>query len=347
MSTDIEENQRADTTANTAESGSAVKGRSATRLTWERLRRDRIAIVSIAVIVLMILLAAFAGVIADIIGHPPQQTYPEAGLSEAGIPKGPSSEFLFGTDQLGRDVFVRILYGARVSLLVGFAASVGSVIVGMTIGVVAGYYGGLIDAILSRALDVILSMPFLLFGFALAAIVGPSVWLVVGVILFFSFAAVGRIVRGQTLSIKEKEYVEAARSLGASDRRIMFTEIVPNVFAPVLVYASLLVPISIIFASSLSYLGLGVPTGTPAWGNMLEDATDVYTVAPWLFLFPGGALLITTLAFNLLGDGIRDALDPKADRFLKRRKKPRKSRARDSRNELAVARGVGTPGEEY
>ena len=347
MSTDIEQSQRSDTSAATAKATSAVKGRSATRLTWERLRRDRVAIASIVVIVVMILAAIFAGVIADIIGHPPQQAYPNTGLSPAGIPEGPSSDFLFGTDKLGRDVFVRILYGARVSLLVGFTASVGAVIVGMSVGVIAGYYGGVIDAILSRTLDVILAMPVLLLGFALAAVVGPSVWLVVGVILFFSFAAVGRIVRGQTLSIKEKEYVEAARSLGASDRRIMFTEIVPNVFAPVLVYASLLVPISIIFAASLSFLGLGVPTGTPAWGSMLNNATDVYTVAPWLFLFPGGALLITTLAFNLLGDGIRDALDPKADRFLKRRKKRPKGQARDSRRAPTTSGSAGTSGEEY
>lgn len=321
MSIDTEQHQRTDTSDEPAnEPAATAKGRSATRLTWERLRRDKMAIASLAVIVLILLAAAFAGVVADIVGHPPDQTYPNTGLTEAGIPKAPGSEFIFGSDQLGRDVFVRVLYGARVSLLVGFAASVGSVLVGMTIGVLAGYYGGVIDAIISRAMDVILAMPFLLFGFALAAIFGAHVWLVVSVILFFSFASVGRIVRGQTLSIKEKEYVEAARSLGASDRRIMFTEIVPNVFAPVLVYASLLVPISIIFASSLSYLGLGVPIGTPAWGNMLNEATDVYTVAPWLFLFPGGALLITTLAFNLLGDGIRDALDPKADRFMKRKR---------------------------
>lgn len=176
MSIDSEQNQRTDTSDEPSQKPETVtKGRSATLLTWERLRRDRVAIASIVVIGLIVLAAVFAGVVADIIGHPPGQTYPNAGLTEAGIPKAPGSEFIFGTDQLGRDVFVRILYGARVSLLVGFAASVGSVLVGMTIGVLAGYYGGVIDAIISRAMDVILAMPFLLFGFALAAIFGAHV----------------------------------------------------------------------------------------------------------------------------------------------------------------------------
>ncbi len=267
---------------------------------------------SAAVIVLIGLAAAFAGVVSDLVGHPPGAQYRDIGLSPSGIPQPPSSTFLFGTDGLGRDVFVRVLHGTRISLLIGVASSASAVLLGTAIGITAGYFGGAIDTLLARMLDVILSMPFLLFGVALAAVLGPSLWLVVGVIVFFTLAAVGRIVRGQTLSIREKEYVEAARSLGAGDRRIMFTEILPNVLAPVLVYASLLVPIAIIFSASLSFLGLGVPPGTPAWGVMLRQAIDYYTVAPWLFAFPGGALLLTTLAFNLLGDGIRDALDPKA-----------------------------------
>lgn len=295
-----------------------IAGRSPWQLGWERLKRDRLAMASIGVIVLIALAAIFAGVVSDLVGHPPGAQYRDIGLSPAGIPQPPSATFFFGTDGLGRDVFVRVLYGARVSLLIGFSCSIGAVVIGVVIGITAGYYGGAIDTALARALDVILSMPFLLFGVALAAVLGASLWLVVGVIVFFTLAAVGRIVRGQTLAIKEKEYIEAARSLGASDRRIMFTEIVPNVLAPVLVYASLLVPIAIIFSASLSFLGLGVPPGTPAWGVMLQQAIDYYTVAPWLFAFPGAALLLTTLAFNLLGDGVRDALDPKTDRLARR-----------------------------
>lgn len=295
-----------------------IEGRSPWRLAWERLRRDRVAMGSAIVIVLMGLVAIFAGVIADVIGHPPLQQYRETGLTPAGVPKSPSTEFWFGTDGLGRDVFVRVLYGARVSLFIGVVSSGLATVCGVAIGLTAGYFGGVVDNVLARGLDVVLSMPYLLFAVALAAIFSPSLGIVIGVIAFFTFAAVGRIVRGQTLSIKEREYVEAARSLGASDRRIMFTEILPNVVAPVIVYASLLIPIAIIFAASLSFLGLGVPPGTPAWGSMLNGAIDYYTVAPWLFAFPGGALLITTLAFNLLGDGIRDALDPKSERLLRR-----------------------------
>ncbi|PSL05479.1 peptide/nickel transport system permease protein [Haloactinopolyspora alba] len=292
-----------------------VKGRSPWRLGWERLRHDHVAMAAAVVIVLIGLAALLAGVVSDLISHPPDTQYREIGLSPAGVPQPPDSTFWFGTDGVGRDVFVRVLYGTRISLLVGIASSFGAVVLGTVIGMLAGFYGGAVDTLLARALDVILSMPFLLFGVALAAVLGPSLWLVVGVIVFFTLAAVGRIVRGQTLSIREREYVEAARSLGASNRRIMFTEILPNVLAPVLVYASLLVPIAIIFSASLSFLGLGVPPGTPAWGVMLREAIDYYTVAPWLFAFPGGALLLTTLAFNLLGDGVRDALDPKASRL--------------------------------
>ncbi len=298
--------------------GRRIEGRSPWRLAWERLRRDRVAMGSAVIIALMGLLAVFAGVISDAIGHPPDAQYRDIGLSPAGIPQPPSAEFWFGTDGLGRDVFVRVLYGARISLFIGVVSSGIATTAGVVVGLTAGYFGGVVDNVLARGLDVVLSMPYLLFAVALAAVFSPSLRIVIGVIAFFTFAAVGRIVRGQTLSAKEREYVEAARSLGASDRRIMVTEILPNIIAPVIVYASLLIPIAILFAASLSFLGVGVPPGTAAWGNMLNGARDYYTVAPWLFAFPGGALLLTTLAFNLLGDGIRDALDPKSERLLRR-----------------------------
>lgn len=289
-----------------------IQGRSPWRLAWERLRKDRVALGSAIVIVLMVLFAIFAGVISDLIGHPPLQQYHDIGQTPAGLPKPPSSEFWFGTDGLGRDVFVRIAYGARVSLFIGIVSSGIATAAGVLIGIIAGYFGGVVDNVLARFMDIVLSMPFLLFAVALAAVFGASLTIVIGVIAFFTFASVGRVVRGQTLSIKEREYVEAARSLGASDWRIMLKDILPNVMAPVIVYASLLIPIAIIFAASLSFLGLGVPIGDPAWGNMLSGAVQYYTAAPWLFLFPGAAILITTLAFNLFGDGIRDALDPKS-----------------------------------
>jgi peptide/nickel transport system permease protein len=165
-------------------------------------------------------------------------------------------------------------------------------------------------------MDVVLSFPFLLFAIALVSIYGSGLGISVFVIAFFTWAAVGRIVRGQTLSIREKEYIEAARSLGAGDLRIMFVDVLPNLMAPVIVYTTLLIPIAIVFEATLSFLGLGVVPPTPTWGNMLSDSQDFYQVAWWFPLFPGLALLLTTLAFNLLGDGVRDALDPRAGRLF-------------------------------
>jgi peptide/nickel transport system permease protein len=294
-----------------------IEGRSPWQLAWARLRRDRVAIVCAAVILLIALVAIFAPVIALIVGHGPNTQYPQ-GVTPEGLPKGPSSEFLFGTDELGRDVLVRVAYGAQVSLLAGVVASSVAVFAGVLVGLTAGYFGGATDSFLSRFMDVILSFPFLLFAIALVSIVGPSLGIAIGVIAFFSWAAIGRVVRGQTLSIKEKEYVEAARSLGASDLRIMFVDIFPNLLAPVLVYLTLLIPAAIVFEATLSFLGLGVVPPTPTWGNMLNESLDFYKVAWWFVLFPGLALLITTLSFNILGDSVRDALDPRGERLFRR-----------------------------
>lgn len=195
-------------------------------------------------------------------------------------------------------------------------ASAISVALGVIVGLTAGYFGGWIDTILSRLMDAVLSLPYLVFAIALVSLVGPSLEIAVAVIAFFQFSAVGRIVRGQTLSAKEKEYVEAARSLGSSNRRIMFVDILPNVLAPVIVYATLLVPLSIIFMATLSFLGLGVDPRTASWGGMLSDAIDYYQVAWWYVVFPGIALLITTLAFNLFGDSVRDAFDPRYNKLF-------------------------------
>jgi peptide/nickel transport system permease protein len=185
------------------------------------------------------------------------------------------------------------------------------VLVGVVIGLAAGYFGGWVDTVLSRFMDIVLSLPFLVFAIALVSVVGPSLTISIAVIAFFSWASVGRIVRGQTLSLKETEYIEAARSLGAGDLRIMFVEILPNVMAPVIVYATLLIPGAIVFEATLSFLGLGVVPPTPTWGNMLSDAIAFYRVAWWFVVFPGAALLVTTLAFNVLGDSVRDAFNPR------------------------------------
>jgi peptide/nickel transport system permease protein len=296
----------------------AIEGKSPWRLAWERLRRDRLAIVCAVVIVLIVIFAILAPLIAHVVGHGPNDQYLDTGLTPEGLPRGPSSQFVFGTDDLGRDILVRVAYGARISLLAGVVAASVAVCIGVVVGLAAGYFGGVTDSFLARFMDVVLSFPFLLFAIALVSIVGPSLEVAIGIIAFFSWAAVGRIVRGQTLSIKEKEYIEAARSLGASDLRIMFIDIFPNLLAPVLVYLTLLIPLAIVFEATLSFLGLGVVPPTPSWGGMLAESRGYYRVAWWFVLLPGFALLVTTLAFNLLGDSIRDAFDPRGERLFRR-----------------------------
>jgi peptide/nickel transport system permease protein len=293
-----------------------IEGRSPLRLAWARLRRDRVAMVSAVTIAILVGVALGAPVIAHLVGHDPNSQYRETGLTPDGLPVGPSRRFLLGTDNLGRDLFIRVVYGTRISLLVGVVSTVLAVAAGVAVGLAAGYFRGAVDTFLARFMDVVLSFPFLLFAIALVSIVGPSLTVSIFVIAFFSWAAVGRIVRGQTLSIREKEYVEAARSLGASDLRIMFVDVLPNLMAPVIVYTTLLIPTAIVFESTLSFLGLGVVPPTPTWGNMLSDSLQFYQVAWWYVLFPGLALLTTTLAFNLLGDGVRDALDPSTERLF-------------------------------
>jgi peptide/nickel transport system permease protein len=295
-----------------------IEGRSPWQLAWARLRRDRVAIGCVVVIIAIALFGILAPLVAYLTGHGPNDQYLDVGLTPQGLPKGPTWQFLFGTDDLGRDVLVRVSYGARISLLAGVVASTLAVAIGVVVGLTAGYFGGVIDSFLSRTIDVILSFPFLLFAIALVSVVGPSLTVAVAIIVFFSWASVGRIVRGQTLSLKEKEYVDAARSLGAGDLRIMFVDIFPNLLAPVLVYLTLLIPAAIGFEATLSFLGLGVVPPTPSWGNMLSESLSFYRVAWWFVLFPGLLLLTTTLSFNLLGDSVRDAFDPRGERLFRR-----------------------------
>jgi peptide/nickel transport system permease protein len=294
----------------------AIRGRSPWQLAWVRLRHDKVAVGSSAVIGVIVLLAVFAPVIAHLVGHGPNQQFRTTGLSPAGIPVGPGSTFLLGTDDLGRDLMIRVIYGARISLLVGVVAAGLAVIVGVIVGLVAGYFSGPLDTVLSRFMDVVLSLPYLIFAIALVSLVGPSLTVSVAVIAFFSWASVGRIVRGQVLSVKEKEFVEAARSIGSGHLRIMFVDILPNVLAPTIVYATMLIPLSIVFESTLSFLGIGVLPPTATWGNMLSESIAYYRVAWWFVAFPGLALLITTMAFNLLGDCVRDAFDPRGNRLF-------------------------------
>ncbi|HEY1919160.1 MAG TPA: ABC transporter permease [Streptosporangiaceae bacterium] len=309
----------------------AIQGRSPWRLAWRRLRRDKVAVASAVVIVVLAVAALAAPLIAALTGHPPNTPYPNNGLSATGLPVPPSGTFLFGTDNLGRDLLVRVVYGARISLLVGLAATAIATLGGVAVGMCAGYFGGVIDAVLARIVDSVLATPYVILALAIIIIFGqrvPSLVIVIGVIAFFSWAAIARVVRGQTLSIREKEYIEAARSVGAGPLRIMFVDILPNLIAPVLVLATLAIPNAIVFESTLSFLGVGIQPPTASWGNLLASAQD-FPDSWWFLLFPAGFLLLTTLAFNLLGDGIRDALDPRTERlFASKRRRAARAAAR-------------------
>jgi peptide/nickel transport system permease protein len=304
-----------------------VEGRSPWLLAWRRLRHDKVAVASGVIIVLLALLALCAPLIASWVGHPPNTPYTNAGLTSTGLPVAPSKTFLFGTDSLGRDLFVRVLYGARISLTVGIVSTALGTVAGVLVGMTAGYFGGVTDTVLARFVDSVLAFPYVVLALALAVVFGPSLPEVIAVIAFFSWAAIARVVRGQTLSIKEKEYIEAARSIGAGPWRIMAIDILPNLIAPVLVLATLAIPTAIVFEATLSYLGVGVQPPTSSWGNLLSQAQGFYQTSWWYLIFPVLFLLITTLAFNLLGDGVRDALDPRTERlFAAQRKRNRAAR---------------------
>jgi peptide/nickel transport system permease protein len=303
----------------------AIQGRSQWQLTWRRLRSDRVAVASVVVIALMILFALCAPLIAMATGHPVDTAYTATGENSFGNPVGPGVHgFILGTDEIGRDLLVRIAYGARISLFVGLLTTAIATVAGVTLGLVAGYFGGLVDAILARFFDAALAFPYIVLALALASVFHPSLTIVIGVIAFFSWAGISRIVRGQTLSLKEKEYIEAAKSLGAGPWRIMFIDILPNLLGPVLVLATLYIPTAVTFEATLSFLGIGIPEPAPSWGNILSEAQAFYHVAWWYVVFPSLALLITTLAFNLLGDGIRDAIDPRTERIFAGSKAARK-----------------------
>jgi peptide/nickel transport system permease protein len=300
------------------EAAAKIEGKSPWRLGFERLRRDRAAMISLGIIVAIVLIAIFAPVIAAIVGHGPNQQFSAPiGQTAEGQPVGPSTTFWMGTDTVGRDVLVRIAYGARISLIVGLVATVVTVTIGAIVGLASAFFGGFTDSVLARLMDWLLAVPFLLLAISLVSVIGPGLSVLIIVIGFLGWASVGRIVRGQVLSIREKEYVEAARSLGAGPWRIMFIDILPNVIAPIIVYTSLLIPVTIVAEASLSYLGVGIPAPTADWGQMIADSQSVYQYGAWWYLvFPSLALLITTLAFNIFGDGVRDAFDPRGGQLF-------------------------------
>jgi peptide/nickel transport system permease protein len=299
-----------------------VAARSPLQLFWRRFRRDKVAITALAFIAILIIVAILAAPITKLIGAPAPNVQETAALDDFGLPEGPSSAHLFGVDPIGRDVFSRVLYGAQVSLTVAFIGTGLSVILGTILGVVAGFYRGWSDTLIARSLDVMLAFPVLLLGLGLATacsgengcvggLIQPGLSVVIFIIVLANTPYVARIIRGQVLSLREKEFVEASRSLGASNSRIMFRDIVPNLVAPIIVYATLFIPANILLEAALSFLGVGVQPPRASWGAMLSDAVSIFDVAWWFMFFPGMALLLTVLAFNLVGDGLQDALNPK------------------------------------
>ncbi|MEV6306226.1 ABC transporter permease [Actinoplanes sp. NPDC051861] len=307
--------------------GKAIEGRSLGRIAWTRLKRDKVAMAGGSVVIFLILVAIFAPAIVSVLGSPPNEFHQNLIDTSTLAPKGGtgiSAEHLFGVEpQNGRDIFSRVVYGARISLLIAFLATLLSVLIGATLGVVAGYFGGWVDSLISRAMDVFLAFPLLVFSIALAGVIPDTAFglsgdslriaLLIFIIGFFSWPYIGRIVRGQTLSLREREFVDAARSLGARGPYVIFKEMLPNLVAPILIYATLLIPTNILFEAALSFLGVGIRPPTASWGGMLSDAARFYTIWHFMF-FPGMAIFITVLAFNLFGDGLRDALDPKGRR---------------------------------
>jgi len=305
--------------------GESVVARSAWELFRVRFFQDRAAVVGAAIIIVLIVLAFAAPLFKVISHHGPNDLFGSTMLTpDLGLPKGPNGRFWFGGDQVGRDIFIRTIYGVRTSLFVAFIATGFATVIGVILGITAGFVGGPTDTAISRLVDIVLSMPLLLFAIGLSTVCSisatgclggllqPGLSLVIGIIALFTWPNIARIVRGQVLSLREREFIEAARSLGARGSWIMFRELLPNLVAPIVVYTTLIIPSNILFEAALSYLGVGVPQSTPSWGRMLSDATNgqLFTYAWWMMVFPGAFLVITTLSFNLVGDGLRDALGP-------------------------------------
>jgi peptide/nickel transport system permease protein len=302
----------------------ALAARSPLQLFWRRFRRDRVAVVSLWFIALLIVVAIAAPLVVSLLGLPGPSVQNPNLTNAFGSPLGPSSAHPFGVDPLGQDVASRVIYGTRVSLIVGIVGTAVATVLGTIVGLLAGYYRGWTDTLLSRLVDVVLAIPVLLLGLGLGAAcevrgcLGGHVQSGLGVIIFLialvNWTYIARIVRGLVLSLREQEFVAAARSQGASDVRIMGREILPNLFAPIVVYASLLIPQNILLEAALSYLGVGVRPPTASWGQMIAAATPTFSTAWWYMVFPGIALLLTVLAFNLVGDGLQDALNPRIAR---------------------------------
>jgi len=307
--------------------GKAIEGRSLGQIAWMRLRQDKVAMAGGIVVILLILVAIFGPLLVQ---NP--TTYHSDLIDPVySRPKGPfggiSLAHPFGVEPVtGRDMLARIVNGARVSLIIAFLATGLAVGIGVVMGVIAGYFGGWVDSVIARLMDIFLAFPLLVFAIALVGVIpssafglsgnGLRIGLLIFVIGFFAWPYMGRIIRGQTLSLRQREFVDAARSMGARGPYVLFRELLPNLVGPILVYATLLIPTNILFEAALSYLGVGIIPPQPSWGGMISDAVSngFYSVDPMYMIIPGLAIFITVMAFNLFGDGLRDALDPKGTR---------------------------------
>ena len=304
----------------------AIAGRSLRSLAWSRLKKDKLALAGGIVVVVLLVVAVLAPLIAKVLGIDPNLFHSDLINGDTSLPDGALGgvgwSHLLGLEPVnGRDIFARILYGAQVSLFIAISATVLSMVLGVLLGIVAGYKGGWIDSLISRAMDVLLAFPVLLFSIALLSIftghlggTAEQLGLLIVIIGFFGWAYIGRVIRGQVISLREKEFIEASRSLGARDTRILLKELLPNLAAPMLVYATLTIPTNILYEAALSFLGVGVQPPTSSWGQMLSQATKFFQVDPMFMIVPGVAIFVTVLSFNLFGDGLRDALDPKSSR---------------------------------
>lgn len=259
---------------------------------------------------LVVAVVVLAAVLAPWIAPHPYDVQLLEGLSELGEPLPPGEAFLFGTDTLGRDLFSRMLYGARTSLLIGIVANGGAVLIGVAVGVTAGYLRGFVGAALMRFTDLMMAFPALLLAIALAAIIGASLWIVALVIALVNWVQIARVLYTETIALSEREYIEAARSLGATGLRVLARHVVPHLVPTILVYATLGIATTVLLEATLSFLGIGVRPPDPSWGNIIQENQTYFQSAPWLVFIPGAAILATALAFNLLGDALRDALDP-------------------------------------
>ncbi|GAB6174857.1 ABC transporter permease [Paradesulfitobacterium aromaticivorans] len=269
---------------------------------WLRLKRNKLALLGLFLVVLLCSIAIFAGVISP---------YDPTGQAMKESLRAPSAGHLMGTDVLGRDILSRVFHGARASLIVGVVATGISLVIGVFVGAVTGYYGGWVDSLIMRITDIFFAFPFFLLAIAIMTFLGPSfinVFIALGLIGWTNFA---RLVRGQVLAVKASEYVEAARAVGASNSRIIWKHVLPNTLAPIIVYATMNIGNAILSEAGLSFLGIGVQPPNPSWGLMLSEGTTYIWNAPWMVIWPGVAIFLTVLGFNLLGDGLRDALDPR------------------------------------